>query len=275
MSACYLNTVDRVESQYRDALNLNARAALHERFGTNLRPWHRWVFDRLDLPREARVLEIGCGPGKLWRENLDRIPEGWTVTLTDASPGMIQEAGRNLDCTGFDLRVADAQELPFEDESFDAVVANHVLHHVPDRPRAFSEINRVLGSDGTLYAATNGEGSMRELGRMLRFLNPAHHPDDTSKALRAFSLESGRDQLSHHFAEVSLLRYEDDLAVTEAEPLVDYVLSMMAGREAADRLPKEELRARASGLRDALERELAEHGVIYISKDTGMFVARS
>ena len=64
------------EEQYRDDANLRARLDLHRRFSTNPQPWHRWVFDQLDLPDEADILEVGCGPGELWLQNLDRIPPG-------------------------------------------------------------------------------------------------------------------------------------------------------------------------------------------------------
>src|SRR5262249_38702667 len=67
------------EEQYRDASNLRARIELHRRFDTNPEPWHRWVFDRLDFPAEADILEVGCGPAELWRQNLDRIPAGWRL----------------------------------------------------------------------------------------------------------------------------------------------------------------------------------------------------
>ena len=80
------------EQQYRDDSNLRARIDLHERFTTATEPWHRWVFDRIDLPPEARILEIGCGPAELWAQNLDRIPAGWELTLADLSPGMVEKA---------------------------------------------------------------------------------------------------------------------------------------------------------------------------------------
>lgn len=56
---------DFVARQYGDATKVSARISLHERFSTNPRPWQRWVFDNLDLRSEARILEIGCGPGNL------------------------------------------------------------------------------------------------------------------------------------------------------------------------------------------------------------------
>ena len=82
--------------QYRDSSNLSARASLHTRFSSDKTLWFKWVFDRIDLPENARVLELGCGTGLLWRENLGRIPDGWDVTLSDASSGMLQEAKQSL-----------------------------------------------------------------------------------------------------------------------------------------------------------------------------------
>lgn len=73
--------------QYRDATNLDARVRLHVLFSTNKYGWNRWYFDRLDLPPRARVLELGCGPGHLWRDNLDRIPVDWDVALSDFRQG--------------------------------------------------------------------------------------------------------------------------------------------------------------------------------------------
>ena len=60
-----------LKQEYRDATNLNARIRLHQRFSLNPYGWLRWVFDQLDLPSECRILELGCGPGNLWLENLD------------------------------------------------------------------------------------------------------------------------------------------------------------------------------------------------------------
>ena len=264
----------KVEIQYRDASKLNVRAALHERSSTNSYPWHRWVFDQLNLPHEARILELGGGAGKLWHENLGRVPESWNVMITDASSGMVQKAEQDLNTRMFGFRVADAQELPFEDRSFDAVIANHVLYHVPDRQKAFLEITRVLKPGRCLYAATNGRESMRELGWMLRLLNPDHPFERGSIDLHNFDLQNGAYQLSPWFAEVSLVRYEDGLAVTEVEPLVDYVLSMMAAQEISEQLPKEEFQMRVSRLRDILRRELEARDYVHITKDAGLFVAR-
>lgn len=260
-----------VSEQYRDASNLGARTALHECFSTNRYPWQRWVFDGFDLPSEARILEVGCGPGNLWADNLDHLPEGWNVTLTDASPGMIREAHDRLaQDERFHFRQADARELPFKGNAFDAVVANHVLYHVPDRGRALSEMARVLGPTGVLYASTNGRDHNREMGRMLRALFPERpeRPDDGyHQAGIGFSLENGEEQLSRWFGDVRLLRREDSLFVTGVGPLVDYLLSGTAAHAAGRD-------GDVPGLTRSLQRELAASGGIRVTKDTGMFVAR-
>jgi SAM-dependent methyltransferase len=266
----------RTADQYRDSSNLGARIALHERFSTNPRGFHRWVFDHLDLPDEASILEIGCGPATLWVENMERIPSGWNITLTDASLGMVGEARQRLDDSRpFTFLVADAQEMPFAHESFDAVIAAHMLYHVPDRDMAFSEIVRILRPGGRLCAATNGMRHMHELVAMLRVLDPEWSHESIGTDLPNFNLQNGAGQLSQWFKEVTLLRYEDSLSVKEAKPLVNYLLSGMHAQALTERLPDEEFQERVSTLEVSLERELTARGSIHVTKDTGMFVASS
>ena len=223
----------RVE-QYRDASNLYARIALHEQFSTNPHGLPLWIFDQLDLPDDARILEIGCGSGTLWAENTTRIPKGWQITLTDASPGMICEAQQRLSGSrSFRFQVANAQELPFSDESFDAVIAAHMLFHVPDRNKVFSEIVRILRDGGHLYAVTNAIKHMHGMVAMLRVLDPEWSHESINTDLPTFNLQNGAEQLSAWFNKVALLGYEDSLAVTEVKPLVDYLLSTMRGQELA------------------------------------------
>ena len=265
-----------VRSQYLDDSKLNARIALHKRFSINAHGLHRWVFDQIGLPEEAGILDVGCGPGRLWKENLNWLPERWSITLTDASPGMIAEAEGSLGSDRrFACRVGNVQLLPFRSESFDAVVANHMLYHVPDRPNALSEISRVLRAGGTLYAATNGEHMHEEMGWMQRILAPSCPPGGFFFGTHLdFSLENGAEQLSPYFSDVTLQRYEDSIAITEVASLVEYLLSGSAADAAARRTTADEFERRVLDLVDRLEHELASRGPIRITKDTGLFVAR-
>src|ERR671921_152147 len=118
-----------VTRQYHNASKLNARIELHERFSTNPLGLQAWVFDHFELPDEASMLDVGCGPGPLWKKNLDRLPGRWNITLMDASPGMVTEAEDSL---GTDRRFAfwlgGVQPPPFGGRSFGAGVAHHMLY---------------------------------------------------------------------------------------------------------------------------------------------------
>ena len=252
-----------VEHQYRDAGNLEARIRFYERFSVNTRGWLPWVFDRLRLPPDARVLDVGCGTGVLWSENRVRVPPGWDVVLGDLSPGMVEAARRSLGEERFLYRVVDAQELPFEDDRFDGVIANHMLFHVPDRARALRELRRVLKVGGRLYASTNGRTRRPGLGAWVRqvMTESGRRPQETS--LDLFSVETGEAQLRSVFSHVVLHRYQDALEITEVEPLIAYVQSTAMALE-PDRLPD---------LRRAVAAEIEGHGCLRLPKNTGMFEA--
>jgi SAM-dependent methyltransferase len=254
-----------LNEQYKDASNLNARIALHERFSTNPYDWHRWVFEQFHIPAHAKILELGCGPGKLWLNNAERIPDGWQVTLTDFSQGMLQENQRNLQAVPhhFDYHVVDAQSIPFADEMFDAVIANHMLYHVPNRAKAIAEVRRVLKPEGRFYAATNGEGHLRELDML--GTRVVAGVEIYSGEQHSFTLETGAEELGYQFAHVDLHLMEGNLVVTEVEPIIAFMRSTRLGSQ----LSKEHVQA----MRDILTREIAEHGSFFITKSTGVFEA--
>jgi ubiquinone/menaquinone biosynthesis C-methylase UbiE len=249
--------------QYKDDTNLNARIRIHELFSTNKQGFHRWAFDQLRLPPNSKILELGCGPGQLWLKNLDRIPEGWDITLTDFSPGMIDAAQRNLG-DRFHYQVADAQQLPFEENTFDCVIANYMLYHVPDRPRAFSEIRRVLRPEGRFYAATLGRDHLKEIGELIRDFDP-NLPALGGQTAEAFTLENGREQIEQFFPNVKVYEFDDALEVTEPEPLVSYILSGLPGGKLSG-WP-------LSALRSHVKKALDEHNPFHVTKVSGIFEA--
>jgi SAM-dependent methyltransferase len=237
-----------LEEQYRTSRNLETRIALHERFSTNPQPFPQWVFDQLPTPPDADVLEVGCGNGNLWHSNLDRIPTGWRLTLTDFSPGMVSQARDRLGGRA-SYAVADVQALPFADASFDLAIANHMLFHVPDRDRALDEIARVLRSGGAIIATTNGVDHLREL-----------RAPDAQQWSRSFGLENGPAQLARVFVDVEVERFPDALEVTEVEPLVDFVRSL--GFASEDHVARLAAQASAAIARDGSFRVSKSAGVL-------------
>lgn len=255
------------DDQYKDASNLNARILIHQLFSENKYGWAPWVFDVLEtLPKKANVLELGSGPAFIWTQCPERIPAEWQITLSDLSSGMLATAQEKLTRVQHDFtyREIDAQEIPFDDATFDIVIANHMLYHVPDRPKALAEIKRVLKDDGVLIAATNGD---KHLAETLVWFEMAADGDDFTPMGNPFTLQNGLPQLEPFFSSIELLRYEDNLHVTDLDLMMAYVRSVITvkGFPSAD-LGKVET---------ILQKELAEKGEIFIRKDSGIFKAKN
>ena len=102
----------------------------------------------------GRALELGCGTGFFL---LNLMQAGLTArgSVTDLSPGMVAAALRNAENLGLDVdgRVADAEQIPYDDATFDVVVGHAVLHHIPDLDAAFREVLRVLKPGGRFVFA--------------------------------------------------------------------------------------------------------------------------
>ena len=262
------------ESQYKDSRNLDARIALHTHYSTSSVGGWNSIFDLYAFAPDARILEIGCGTGLMWVKTKERIAAGWQITLTDFSAGMLEESVRNLNEAGiaqrFIFEQADAQALPCPANAFDAVIANMMLYHVPDRDKAFSEIKRVLTEKGMLYAVTVGREHLAEIHRLA-------HAFERKSGLSIgqwgrdlgtdgfFTIESGKPELCQHFASVSVHHFQSSLHVTDVDPLVDYILSTSPD-PIAHREP----------LTAFIAAEMANRGsAIDIGKHTAMMIASS
>ena len=249
--------------QYKTSGNLDARRNLHARFSTETYGWLPWVFDHIEVPANATILEVGCGTGALWSENAHRIPPRWQITLSDFSPGMLEDTRANLGGLShqFLYKNFDIQDIPEPDDSFDAVIANHMLYHVPERARAIFELHRVLKPGGRLLAATNGANHMIELAQLVQKFVPDYMK---ARGAESFGLENGAEQLSECFNNVELLPFASGLRVTEAEPLVAYVLS-----SELPNLKNEKLHAFIREVEQTIEA-----GPFHVTKNPGLFRAR-
>ena len=118
----------------------------------------------------ATSLEIGCGTG-FFTLNLKLAGVLAECHVTDISPGMVDAAKRNAEALGFSIdgRPADAETLPYEDDTLDLVIGHAVIHHIPDVERAFREMLRVLKPGGRIVICgeptTYGDYVARRLSR--------------------------------------------------------------------------------------------------------------
>ena len=183
------------------------------------------------------------------------------LTLTDFSPGMLLSAQENTaGDPRVDYRVVDIQDIPYEAGSFDTVIANMMLYHVPDLDRGLSEVRRVLKPGGRFYCATYGENGI------MAFVNDTLGEYGISGRVGgSFTLQNGGEALGRHFGTVEKRTREDGLAITHVPDFVSYVLSMsgLSGVEKAD----------AALLTKAFTEKCVD-GVLYVPKEYGMFICR-
>ena len=149
----------------------------------------------------GRALELGCGTG-FFLLNLMQGKVAERGSVTDLSPGMVQVALRNAAGLGLDVdgRVADAEHVPYDDDTFDLVVGHAVLHHIPDLGAVFREVLRVLKPGGRFvfageptrigdrYARRLGQATWwtvtraTRLGALRRWRRPRAELDESSRA---------------------------------------------------------------------------------------------
>ena len=145
------------------------------------------------------ILEVGCGTGA-FAERVGADNPQSTVIATDQSPRFVELTAAR----GVDARLADVQDLPFADGSFDLVAAMWMLYHVPDLDRGLAEVRRVLRPGGRFLAVTNGDDHVADLRREA----------GGDAVVTCFSSENGEPALRRHFGDVQ----REDLATRAVFP---------------------------------------------------------
>jgi trans-aconitate 2-methyltransferase len=135
-------------------------AATYERVSDMQYLWGMEVLDRLELRGDERVLDAGCGTGRVTAELVKRVPRGRVIAV-DASPSMIEKARETLGHSA-DYLVADLAELEL-DEPVDAILSTAVFHWVPDHERLFERMHAALRPGGQMRAQCGGEGNIDNL----------------------------------------------------------------------------------------------------------------
>lgn len=259
-------------SQYRNSSNLTARIDLHNRYSVNRQGWFPWLFSLLHLRDGMKVLELGCGDGALWTKNPNPGAEHLEISLSDISDGMVRDARRNItqalreytDC--FSYYTFDCSLIPFEKSSMDLVIANHVLFYCEDIRKVLQESRRVLRDGGRFICSAYGSSHMQEITQLVQEFDP-HIVLSADRLYERFGLDSGRQILEQSglFDSIELNRYEDSLVVTDAQPLIEYILSCHGNQNRY-------LINRYREFRLFVEDRV--RGGLHITKDAGAFTCR-
>jgi SAM-dependent methyltransferase len=252
--------------QYGDSRKLAARARLNREYTIAEIGWFAWVARQLPLKPASRILDVGCGPGWFWASVANMLPEKIDLTLSDLSPGMVREAVER--CQGLPFgsvrgREAEATVLPFEDDSFDTVIAMHMLYHVADPAKGIAEMYRVLRPDGVLAVTTNGAGNMRKIYELTTVFGSP--PCDPAAAI--FGYDAAGRLMRSQFGNVTLSQHPASLRVTDPEDVFLALTSYPPGEEADEA----QLVRFRKAIADAFQQG---NGVLEAEKETGLFISR-
>jgi trans-aconitate 2-methyltransferase len=201
-------------------------------------PQTRWgavVLDRLTLRGDERVLDAGCGSGRVTELLLARLPGGRVVAL-DGSASMIAQARRRLgDDARIEYVVADlAQPLPLRDP-VDAILSTATFHWIDDHQALFRHLAAVLRPGGWLVAQCGGAGNVASVREAVRAIDPTlpwrknfATPEETEARLRRAG-----------FTEVRAWLQPEPTPLTPGEPLESFLRTVILG-EIVDAMPEEQ-----------------------------------
>jgi trans-aconitate 2-methyltransferase len=223
--------------------------------------WGYGVVDRLELRGDERVLDAGCGTGRVTAHLQERLPRGSVVAL-DGSPAMIDAARERLETHRATFLVHDLLD-PIPIAPVDAVVSTATFHWVPDHDRLFANLAAVMRPGAPLEAQCGGAGNIANVAAALAavdvditwdkvFATPAKTEERLRRAgftdincwLVDAPIEVPVDQLERYLSTVCIGSVLDDVAVADRpafvaevarrmdEPRIDYVRLNISARRA-------------------------------------------
>jgi len=198
---------------------LSQRAVYSASEGTDTR---EVAFRAIAAENPRNLLEVGCGLGELSERIMREI--GGAVTAIDISERMVALTRQR----GVDARLGDVEALTFEEGVFDCVVANWVLHYLPDPQQAIAEIARVLRPGGRLIVTTNAETHMGEIWKMLF---------GDARVEVSFSRENGEMLLADRFRTIDRIDVDGNVTFPDRATVERFVAAHIGGEDLAKHLP--------------------------------------
>lgn len=255
-----------LKTQYQNASNISARIRLHEMYSQNQTGWFPWIYHNCKITDGMRILEIGCGDGTLWNENMAKLPQNISAVLSDISEGMLRDVRRRIGSDSrFSFQAFDCHRIPFVSDSFDLVIANHVLFYCDDIEKVCREVSRILVPGGRFLCSTYGASHMQEITALVQEFDSRIQLSGDALYAR-FGLENGAEILAPYFSDISTRLYDDALYVTDAAPLIEYILSCHGNQN-------QYLLERYQDFRRFVEKKTLKG--FHITKSAGLFICRN
>ncbi|MGG2028030.1 class I SAM-dependent methyltransferase [Gottfriedia sp. S16(2024)] len=216
-----------VKRQYGASTNLQVRIDTHLLYEEKRVDLDEWVIKLLNLTNDEKILDIGCATGAFLSILQTKGHRGHLTGL-DQSPKMIEEAKKKPNQKNLNIEwiIGDARKLPFSSNSYDWLVARHMLYHVPDLQGTIEGFKRVIKPNGGLITTTNSRDSLPKIRELCNdMLLEFGFPERVSPAA-PFCIENAKELLNSVFDKVEEKVISNSLIFGQPEPIVNYIISM-------------------------------------------------
>ncbi|MFI9587788.1 class I SAM-dependent methyltransferase [Streptomyces sp. NPDC052236] len=268
---------------FNDTRMLDVKQWVHNAFRTNPKSMLAHMLDNLALTGTEDLLDLGCGNGFIL-EDLRPHLAGGSITGLDIAPAVLAAAQQRLHGIATPCRwiegSADDLSMLGED-TFDRVMANYMIHYVPDLDRCFAEVRRVLRPGGIFQLTTDRTDSMLEMYQVhFTAMEAMGAPQDLFKATPKgrLSLANGTPQLQGQFERVETVAWQDQLRFSDPGPFMRFYEvghnHCCASSEPDPRLDEDFFRELRERVRTQVQQEIDRNGYFAVTKYTGSFLCR-
>ncbi|TQM29518.1 class I SAM-dependent methyltransferase [Nocardia bhagyanarayanae] len=186
-------------------------------------PFSDRALELADLPADAHIIDVAAGPGTLSLPAAARVRRVQAVDFAEHMLERLSDAARAAGLTNIDVRVGDGQQLPFEDDRFDAAFSMFGLMFFPDRVKGFAEMFRVLKPGGVAVVSSWAPVAESPLMRMRFGALAAGDPNVQEPQPNFLSLENpevfATEMRGAGFAGVSIQRHTTTVSYPDADRL--------------------------------------------------------
>lgn len=221
-----------VRDQYNDVgLNVNLRWEIYE-FGRKPFDFVNDVYKKAGIPSDASLLDVGCNDGLVLAGIRETGHKGSLVGLdVNETPLISGNFRENKDVSTIQFICGSAEEMPFDDNSFDSATALFMLYHV-DRDVALAELQRVVKPGGKIIISTSGENNKMVHRKFEECIANELNVCPPKKFNSKFSTNNAPLIISKYFSMVDIVNYQTDMVIDNKDKAIAYQLSMYSMRTA-------------------------------------------
>jgi SAM-dependent methyltransferase len=266
-------TPGSLSSQYASPDKFLTRVEAHRLYSEAKGTFVDWLLDVLAPAPGDRVLDAGCGPGTYHPELAARRVH---VVGIDLFGGMVRDARGRSVRRHDDVRLARAtvERIPFRDASFDRIMCNHMLYHVPDQLAALREFRRVVRPGGRVVLATNAADNMALLDALHRraCADFGLAPLVETEPMRFRFDDASVALVRTVFPNAEIRMREDALVFPDVDTVLRYYATFGVDQVVEPR-PDDYAEQLLARMRDLVAEAIARDGHLRVPKSAGCYVA--